>query len=83
MARSSTYERLKKSNGSKSDDKDLSRCIFKGLDRAAAITADLLERLDVHAVIDEYLIPALNKVGDAYERGEIFLPQLIASAQTA
>lgn len=67
----------------KSDDKDLSRCIFKGLDRAAAITADLLERLDVHAVIDEYLIPALNKVGDAYERGEIFLPQLIASAQTA
>ena len=34
-------------------------------------------------VIDAYLIPALNKVGDNYEKGKIFLPQLIASADCA
>ena len=34
-------------------------------------------------VIDDYLIPALNRVGDNYEKGKIFLPQLIASADCA
>ncbi|MPN45492.1 Methionine synthase [bioreactor metagenome] len=33
-------------------------------------------------IVDEYLIPALDVVGRKYERGEIFLPQLIQSAET-
>ena len=33
-------------------------------------------------MIDDYFIPALDVVGDRYERGEIFLPQLIRSAET-
>jgi 5-methyltetrahydrofolate--homocysteine methyltransferase len=33
-------------------------------------------------VVNEYLIPALDIVGQKYETGEIFLPQLIQSAET-
>ena len=47
------------------------------------MTARLLEKNSPLEVIDNYLIPALNKVGDNYEKGKIFLPQLIASADCA
>jgi 5-methyltetrahydrofolate--homocysteine methyltransferase len=33
-------------------------------------------------IVDEYLIPALDIVGQRYESGEIFLPQLIQAAET-
>lgn len=33
-------------------------------------------------VVNELLIPALDEVGKKYEVGEIFLPQLIQSAET-
>lgn len=33
-------------------------------------------------LIDDYLIPAINQVGEWYEKGTYFLPQLIASAET-
>lgn len=33
-------------------------------------------------VVNEVLIPALDEVGQKYENGEIFLPQLIQSAET-
>lgn len=66
-----------------SGDKDIFYCIEKGLDRANALTADLLKTHDALQVIDDYLIPALNRVGDNYEKGKIFLPQLIASADCA
>ena len=70
-------------NESVSSDKDIFYCIEKGLDRASVLTAQLLKSHDALAVIDEYLIPALNRVGDNYEKGKIFLPQLIASADCA
>lgn len=34
------------------------------------------------AIIDTCLIPAINHVGDLFEKGTYFLPQLIASAET-
>ncbi len=34
------------------------------------------------AIIDSYLIPAINHVGELFEKGTYFLPQLIASAET-
>ncbi|MDE5755538.1 MAG: dihydropteroate synthase, partial [Clostridia bacterium] len=71
-----------KSEGA-SGDKDIFYCIEKGLDRASALTAELLKTHDALKVIDDYLIPALNRVGDNYEKGKIFLPQLIASADCA
>ena len=52
-------------------------------DRASALTEQLLKNHDALQVIDDYLIPALNRVGDNYEKGKIFLPQLIASADCA
>ena len=33
-------------------------------------------------IVDDYLIPAITKVGDLYDKKEYFLPQLIQSAQT-
>lgn len=33
-------------------------------------------------IVDNYLIPAITKVGDLYDKKEYFLPQLIQSAQT-
>lgn len=44
-------------------------------------TRDLLNTYDPLAVIDSCLIPALDEVGARFERGELFLPQLMASAE--
>ena len=33
-------------------------------------------------IISEYFVPALDVVGDRYDKGTLFLPQLIASAET-
>lgn len=69
--------------GDISHEDDLFYCISKGLQRARAITCDLLASHDGLSVIDDWLIPALNRVGDDYAAGRIFLPQLISSAETA
>ena len=42
-----------------------------------------MQELEPLEVIDEKLIPALNKVGEDYEKGRIFLPQLISAAEAA
>ncbi len=34
-------------------------------------------------IVNEMLIPALDKVGDAYEKGKLFLPQLLQAATAA
>ena len=69
--------------GAAAKDGDLFYCISKGLDRARDITRGLLREHDGLAVIDGWLIPALNRVGEDYAAGRIFLPQLISSAETA
>lgn len=58
--------------------------IARGLkDETAALTKQALERLDELEVVNQQLIPALDLVGDRYERQEIFLPQLINAANAA
>lgn len=42
----------------------------------------LAEGKDPQGMIDDSLIPAINYVGDLFERQTYFLPQLIASAET-
>lgn len=32
-------------------------------------------------ILDDYLLPAINEVGDLFDKGKYFLPQLIASAE--
>lgn len=48
-----------------------------------ALVRALLETNDAMDVIDRMLIPALDEVGDRFDRGEFFLPQLMASAEAA
>ncbi|MDD5440417.1 MAG: dihydropteroate synthase, partial [Candidatus Omnitrophica bacterium] len=37
---------------------------------------------DAYALVDAVMIPALNRVGELFDKKEYFLPQLIASAET-
>lgn len=48
-----------------------------------ALVRDLLATHDAMDVINRMLIPALDQVGDKFDRGEFFLPQLMASAEAA
>ena len=50
---------------------------------AGTATRKLLETTDPMAVVDDILIPALDKVGADFEAGRAFLPQLIQSAGAA
>jgi 5-methyltetrahydrofolate--homocysteine methyltransferase len=47
---------------------------------ARRITSDLLTRLEPMEIINDIIIPALDKAGAEFESGKIFLPQLILSA---
>ena len=48
-----------------------------------AVTRELLTGVGVLDVINKVLIPALDEVGDKFEKGTFFLPQLMASAEAA
>lgn len=62
---------------------DLKRVIIDGMrEEAALLTRELLVKKKPLEIVDEYLIPALDIVGERYESGDIFLPQLIQSAET-
>ena len=62
----------------------LGAAIERGLKEQAAQAAGLLldarEALDI---INEEMIPALDRVGKGFEKGSIFLPQLLMSAEAA
>lgn len=63
---------------------DLDYAIINGLKEDGARACEsLLEKTDPMEIINNRLIPALDKVGDDFEKGKIFLPQLIQSANTA
>ena len=47
------------------------------------LTAQLLEKTDAMTIINDVLIPALDVIGDRFEKGKIFLPQLILAADVA
>jgi 5-methyltetrahydrofolate--homocysteine methyltransferase len=65
-------------------DRDLADIIRRGFEsRAAAAAEKLLETEPPLRVIEEIILPALERVGEDYESGEIFLPQMIKSAETA
>lgn len=63
---------------------DLSYALENGLKaEASALTAKLLEDNDPMTVVNEILIPSLDKAGAEFEKGKIFLPQLIQTAGVA
>jgi 5-methyltetrahydrofolate--homocysteine methyltransferase len=62
---------------------DLFKIILKGIKEEAKIaTVKLLENKQPLEIVNEYINPALDIVGEKYENGHIFLPQLIQSAET-
>ena len=70
--------------GEQTDLPPLMYAIVKGLQQQAAAEAKrLLLREDPIALIDQQIIPALNKVGESFEKNKIFLPQLLMSAEAA
>ena len=65
----------------------LKAAIVSGLsDASASIVKEKLssdEKTDPMRIITDELIPALNEVGDGFEKGTVFLPQLLMSAEAA
>lgn len=63
---------------------DLKAAIIKGIKEDAGNCArELLKSSQAMEVINEYIIPALDVVGDGFEKNKIFLPQLLMSADAA
>nr|WP_280634494.1 homocysteine S-methyltransferase family protein [Clostridium aminobutyricum] len=63
---------------------DIFHAIRKGLKNETKLAAEsLLQEMDEMTLINERLIPALDVLGTLFEKGEIFLPQLIQGAQAA
>lgn len=63
---------------------DLKTAVIKGVkDDAASCAKELLKDTKPLDVINDYIIPALDVVGDGFEKNKIFLPQLLMSADAA
>ena len=63
---------------------DLKSAIIKGMKEDAGSCAKaLLKDTQPLDIINEYIIPALDVVGDGFEKNKIFLPQLLMSADSA
>ncbi len=63
---------------------DLQRAIVKGLkEQAGEITAKLLQMEDPLEIVSKQIIPALDIVGQGFEKKTMFLPQLLMSAEAS
>ena len=62
----------------------LQGAIVKGLrERAAQLTEEGIRTKDPLALVSEEIIPALNRVGEGFEKKTVYLPQLLMSAEAA
>lgn len=63
---------------------ELGRAVRLGLvQEARRAAAELCKGVSAMTVVEEYLVPALDRVGDDYEAGRIFLPGLLKAASAA
>lgn len=63
---------------------DVFYSIEKGMgSETVSLVKALLETEDEMTVVNKYLIPALDRVGQGFEKGIIFLPQMLQAAQAA
>lgn len=70
--------------GKKDSELTLQATIEKGLkEEAKEAATELLLTLAPLEIIDSHLIPALDAVGKGFEKGTVFLPQLLMSADAA
>ncbi|MCR5781197.1 MAG: homocysteine S-methyltransferase family protein [Clostridia bacterium] len=72
------------SNNTDVESQDLKSAIIKGLkDKTAAITAEMLRIKEPLDIVNGSIVPALNEVGEGFEKKTMFLPQLLMSADAA
>ena len=71
-------------SGGMSGEHDIFYCIEKGM-KADTVTAveKLLEAHSEMELVNDFLIPALDNVGKGFEKGTIFLPQMLQAATAA
>ncbi len=64
---------------------EIAYAVDRGLEAETAKAVDkLLDSMgDAMSIVNEELIPALDRVGKGFEKGEIFLPSMIKSAEAA
>ena len=63
---------------------ELQEAVAKGLkDRAAALTEAMLATTEPLTVVQNEIIPALNTVGEGFEKKTVYLPGLLMSAEAA
>lgn len=61
----------------------LKEIVMRGIkDEVVRATRKELQEKEAMCIINEILIPALEEVGNGFEKGTVFLPQLIQSAET-
>lgn len=62
----------------------LQEAIERGLkEQAASIAQAALQKTEPLSLVQEQVIPALNRVGELFEQKKVFLPQLLMSAEAA
>ena len=65
-------------------DTPLQYAIIKGLkDQAGSLTESLLESVPPLEIVNSHIIPALDKVGQSFEKKTTYLPQLLMSAEAS
>ena len=63
---------------------ELQHAVIKGFkDKAGELTKNLLSSVDPLEIVNNEIIPALNIVGDVFEKKTVYLPQLLMSAEAA
>ena len=63
---------------------ELFNYVVRGMARSAADACrKIMETVPALSLIDDELIPALDQVGRGFEKGTVFLPQLLMSAEAA
>ena len=72
------------SAGGSAESVSLHRAIVKGLrEQAGQLTDEMLKTTPPLEIINGELIPALDEVGQGFEKNTVFLPQLLMSADAA
>jgi 5-methyltetrahydrofolate--homocysteine methyltransferase len=62
----------------------LSEAVARGLrEKAAILTKEMLSQKEPLSIVEENIIPALNTVGEGFEKKTVFLPELLMSAEAA
>ena len=68
----------------KTEGSELQKAVIKGLrDRAASLTKEELKARAPLDVVQADIIPALDVVGDGFEKKTVYLPQLLMAAEAA